>query len=63
MKYNVMSQLSLTAIMAEMFVIAMPVNASENNSKVEASSEKTYFCKTYLRNDAIKTKMKTVFSP
>lgn len=58
MKRNVIGQLSLAAVTAAMFVAGMSVNASENDSKVESSFEKTYVYKTYLQDDAIKTEMK-----
>jgi osmotically-inducible protein OsmY len=58
MKRNAMSHLSLAAVTAAMFVIGTPMNASENDSKIESSFEKTYVYKTYLKDDAIKTEMK-----
>jgi len=58
MKHHAVSQLSLAAATAAMFVIGAPVNASDNDGKIESSFEKTYVYKTYLQDDAIKTEMK-----
>ena len=58
MKHYAMSQQSLGAIVAAMFVIGMPVYASEADNKIEAAFEKTYVYKTYLQDDSIKTDVK-----
>lgn len=58
MRCNAMSQLSLAVVITAMAIAGTPVNASENDSKIESSFEKTYVYKTYLQDDSIKTDVK-----
>jgi len=58
MKRNAMIQVSLSVLTAAMFVMGMPMNASETDSKIKTSFEKTYVYRTYLQDDAIKTEVK-----
>lgn len=58
MKQKAMYSLAFATASVAMFVTSMPLCASDADSKIEASFEKTYVYKTYLKDDSIKTEAK-----
>ena len=48
--------LAVVAAMASMLFITVPLFASDTDDRIEASAQKTYVFKTYLKNDDIKIK-------
>jgi hyperosmotically inducible periplasmic protein len=58
MKRKAVYLLALAAVTAAMFVVGAPVRASETDSKIGSSFEKTYVYRTYLKDDSIHTAAK-----
>ena len=40
-----------------MLITSAPLRASETDDRIEASAKKSYGCKTYLKDDSIKTEI------
>ena len=51
-----MYRVAFAAVATAMFVASVPLHASEADDKIEASIKETYVFKTYLKDDAVKTK-------
>jgi osmotically-inducible protein OsmY len=52
------TSLTLTAMAGALFLTSAPLHASETDDRIEASAQKSYVFKTYLKEDSVKTESK-----
>jgi hyperosmotically inducible periplasmic protein len=55
MKLKITGLLPLFAATSAILVSSTPLRASDTDSRIESSAEKSYVFKTYLKNDSVKT--------
>src|ERR1019366_5360316 len=58
MKMKPTYSLALLAATSALLVTSAPLRASDTDSRIESSAEKSYVFKTYLKDDSIKTESK-----
>src|SRR5580704_8118888 len=58
MKLKSTYPLALLAATGALFITTAPLRASDTDSRIESSADKSYVFKTYLKDDSIKTESK-----